>query len=201
VPGSPLDPRAEGTNGLIKQGATPVTEADDIISALRPIIGADFPAREDDAEEVEKSQAEPAADERARVIALLSPAPVSIDDLIRLSGTSPRIVRMVLLELEIAGRIERHGGGLVSLRPPTAPCEGCGSMCRVHCAGRSRQAPASKRQYIAPPDQALPRSLARPFRPLILRAARPHAEELSCRKQAHRQGFKSLRLSILRRYD
>jgi DNA processing protein len=115
VPGSPLDPRAEGTNGLIKQGATLVTEADDIVSALRPIIGADFPAREDDAEEVENSQAEPAADERARVIALLSPAPVSIDDLIRLSGTSPRIVRMVLLELEIAGRVERHGGGLVSL--------------------------------------------------------------------------------------
>jgi DNA processing protein len=45
----------------------------------------------------------------------LSPAPVSIDDLTRQSGTSPRIVRMVLLELEIAGRIERHGGALVSL--------------------------------------------------------------------------------------
>ena len=115
VPGSPLDPRAEGTNSLIKQGATPVTKADDIVSVLRPIIGPDLPAREDDAEEAEKSQAEPAPDERARVIALLSPAPVSIDDLIRLSATSPRIVRMVLLELEIPGRIERHGGGLVSL--------------------------------------------------------------------------------------
>jgi DNA processing protein len=115
VPGSPLDPRAEGTNSLIKQGATPVTEADDIISVLQPIIGADLPAREDDVEEAEKSPVEPAADERTRVIALLSPAPVSIDDLIRLSGTSPRIVRTVLLELEIAGRIERHGGGLVSL--------------------------------------------------------------------------------------
>jgi DNA processing protein len=114
VPGSPLDPRAEGTNSLIKQGATPVTEADDIVSVLRPIIGADL-AREDDAEEAEKSPAEPDPNERTRVIALLSPAPVSIDDLIRLSGTSPRIVRMVLLELEIAGRIERHGGGLVSL--------------------------------------------------------------------------------------
>jgi len=115
VPGFPLDPRAEGTNGLIKQGATPVTEADDIVSVLRPIIGADLPAREDDTDEAEKSRAEPAPDERARVIALLSPTPVSLDDLIRLSGTSPRIVRMVLLELEIAGRIERHGGGLVSL--------------------------------------------------------------------------------------
>jgi DNA processing protein len=45
----------------------------------------------------------------------LSPTAVLIDDLIRMSGTSPRIVRMVLLELEIAGRLERHGGGLVSL--------------------------------------------------------------------------------------
>jgi len=115
VPGSPLDPRAEGTNSLIKQGATPVTEADDIASVLRPIIGADLQAPEDDADETEKSSAEPAPDERACVITLLSPASVSIDDLIRLSGASPRIVRMVLLELEIAGRIERHGGGLVSL--------------------------------------------------------------------------------------
>ena len=82
VPGSPLDPRAEGTNSLIKQGATPVTEVDDMVSVLRPIIGAAHPAREDDAEEAEKLQAEPAPDERARVIALLSPAPVSIDDLI-----------------------------------------------------------------------------------------------------------------------
>jgi DNA processing protein len=115
VPGSPLDPRAEGTNSLIKQGATPVTEADDVVAVLRPILGADLAAREEDPVEEEKSQAEPAADERARVVALLSPAPVSLDDLIRLSGTSPRVVRMVLLELEIAGRLERHGGGLVSL--------------------------------------------------------------------------------------
>ena len=53
VPGSPLDPRAEGTNSLIKQGATPVTEADDIVSVLRPIIGAELPAREEDADEAE----------------------------------------------------------------------------------------------------------------------------------------------------
>jgi DNA processing protein len=115
VPGSPLDPRAEGTNSLIKQGATPVTDADDIVSVLRPIIGADLPAREEDAGADESPQVEPAHDERQRVIALLSPAPVSIDDLIRLSQSSPRVVRMVLLELEIAGRIERHGDGLVSL--------------------------------------------------------------------------------------
>jgi DNA processing protein len=60
VPGSPLDPRAEGTNSLIKQGATPVTEADDIISVLRPImgtdLGTDLSAREQDSEDEEKAQ-------------------------------------------------------------------------------------------------------------------------------------------------
>ncbi len=116
VPGSPLDPRAEGTNGLIKQGATPVTEAADIVTVLRPIMGLELPAREPEREEMESVQnVEPAPDERSRIVALLSPTPVSIDDLIRLSQTSPRVVRMVLLELEIAGRLERHGAGLVSL--------------------------------------------------------------------------------------
>ncbi|MGB6891781.1 MAG: DNA-processing protein DprA, partial [Xanthobacteraceae bacterium] len=115
MPGSPLDPRAEGTNSLIKQGATPVTEAADIITVLRPIMGQ-LPAREPEEEEMEAvGNIEPAPDERTRIVALLSPTAVSIDDLIRLSQSSPRIVRMVLLELEIAGRLERHGGGMVSL--------------------------------------------------------------------------------------
>ena len=119
VPGSPLDPRAEGTNGLIKQGATPVTEAADIISVLRPIMdaktldGKTFTLREP--ERPSPVDVEAAPDERARIVALLGPAPVSIDDLVRLSKSAPAVVRMVLLELELAGRIERHGGGLVSL--------------------------------------------------------------------------------------
>jgi DNA processing protein len=65
--------------------------------------------------EDEYSEADPAADERARIIGLLGPAPISLDDVIRLSGASPAIVRTVLLELELAGRLERHGGGMVSL--------------------------------------------------------------------------------------
>jgi DNA processing protein len=48
-------------------------------------------------------------------VSLLGPTPVGIDDLVRLSGSSPAVVRTVLLELELAGRLERHGGGLVSL--------------------------------------------------------------------------------------
>jgi DNA processing protein len=55
------------------------------------------------------------ADERARIVNLLGPSPISLDDLIRMADASPAVVRVVLLELELAGRLERHGGGLISL--------------------------------------------------------------------------------------
>ena len=51
----------------------------------------------------------------SEIVALLGPTPVSIDDLVRLAGRPPAVVRIVLLELEVAGRLQRHGGGLVSL--------------------------------------------------------------------------------------
>ena len=93
-----------------------MTEAADIVSAVQPILGLDLPAREPEISSGgSPDSAEPDASERSQVMSLLSPAPVSVDDLIRLSKTSPRAVRIVLLELEIAGRLERHGGGLVSL--------------------------------------------------------------------------------------
>jgi DNA processing protein len=115
VPGSPLDPRAAGTNGLIKQGASLVTEADDVINAVRPIMGRpiELPIAEtDDGSPIDH---EPDASERARIVNLLGPSPVGLDDLIRMANASPTVVRTVLLELELAGRLERHGGGLVSL--------------------------------------------------------------------------------------
>jgi len=117
VPGSPLDPRAEGTNGLLKQGATLVTEAADVIAVIEPILGRawEFPVEEPAPEATGPIGAEPAEDDRARIISLLGPTPSAIDDLVRMSRTSPAIVRTVLLELEIAGRLERHGGALVSL--------------------------------------------------------------------------------------
>ena len=117
VPGSPLDPRCEGSNGLIKQGAAVVTEASDVVSVLNPILGQSVPrlAREPDEVIPTVAPSEPGAEDHTRITELLGPTPVGMDDLVRLSGTSPAVVRTVLLELEIAGRIERHGGGLVSL--------------------------------------------------------------------------------------
>ena len=114
VPGSPLDPRAAGTNDLIKQGAALVTQAADIINAVTPIMERPiaFGAREEDGEPLDF---ETDASDRARIVNLLGPSPISLDDLIRMSSASPAIVRSVLLELELAGRLERHGGGLVSL--------------------------------------------------------------------------------------
>jgi DNA processing protein len=112
VPGSPLDPRAAGTNDLIKQGATLTTEASDVINAVEPIMGRPIELSEPDDGPMDFA---PDASDRARITDLLGPSPVLLDDLIRMAGSSPAIVRTVLLELELAGRLERHGGGLVSL--------------------------------------------------------------------------------------
>lgn len=115
VPGSPLDPRAEGTNGLLKQGATLVTEAADVVAVLEPILGQ---RREPSLSEPERATpagaGEPDTDARTRVIELLGPTPVGIDDLVRLANATPAMVHTILLELELAGRIARRPGGLVS---------------------------------------------------------------------------------------
>jgi DNA processing protein len=118
VPGSPLDPRAEGTNALLKQGATLVTDAADIISVLQPILGRSIDLPEDEPTAETDFDTVPSADARARVMGLLSPTPVAMDDLIRLSGAPPSLVRTILLELEVAGRITRRDGGLLAMLAP-----------------------------------------------------------------------------------
>ena len=114
VPGSPLDPRAQGCNLLIREGATLVQSVDDILEAVRPIDpralrapSARFPS-------------EPAGEmrdtDRVAVAALLGPVPVSIDELVRQSHLPVSVVQTALLELELAGRLERHAGGKASMK-------------------------------------------------------------------------------------
>jgi len=113
VPGSPLDPRAQGCNLLIREGATLVQSVDDILEMVRPI---DPRAVRAPAQGFEGSSPEDASDaERRAVVALLGPVPVVVDELIRQSGLAPALVQTVLLELELAARLERHAGGRVSL--------------------------------------------------------------------------------------
>ncbi|WP_145201014.1 DNA-processing protein DprA [Sphingobium sp. B2] len=115
VPGSPLDPRAQGCNQLIREGATLIQNADDVLEAvgsldIRMVRQGSF----DFAGEPVSSDV--AAGERSAVIALLGHAPVPVDELIRLSGLSPAVVQTVLLELELAERLDRLAGGRVRLR-------------------------------------------------------------------------------------
>ena len=112
VPGSPLDPRAQGCNQLIRDGATLVQSAADVMEAIRPFEG-----------KVESApvpyQAQPAQDYQSAlgsVEELLGPSPVPVDELIRLSGAPSGAVQTALLELDLAGRLDRHAGGKVSLR-------------------------------------------------------------------------------------
>ena len=114
VPGSPLDPRAEGTNGLLKQGATLVTEASDVIAVLEPILGRKIEPPAEEAPPPPEPEVLPDTEARTRILALLGPTPVALDDLVRLAETPPATVRTVLLELELAGRVERHRDGSVS---------------------------------------------------------------------------------------
>jgi DNA processing protein len=114
VPGSPLDPRAQGCNQLIRDGATLVQNAADVIEAIRPfqsqVRSAPVPYEHNPDEAVD------GADVLASVEALLGPSPAPVDEIIRLSGAPPGAVQMALLELDLGGRLDRHAGNKVSLR-------------------------------------------------------------------------------------
>ncbi len=115
VPGSPLDPRSEGTNGLIRSGATLITSAADVMEALAPMIGR--PPMQEGVEEPqhEGAQAMPTDAAREKVVEALGPTPVSIDEVIAHTGVKTQEVLLILLELDLAGRLERHSGGRVAL--------------------------------------------------------------------------------------
>lgn len=122
VPGSPLDPRARGSNRLIREGATLTETADDVLAVLRPMLGRSFgsPAFG------ERAAAEPApalpttADKTDGVLALieekLGPTPVEVDELVRQCGAPAAAVLTVILELELGGRVQRHPGNRIAWR-------------------------------------------------------------------------------------
>ena len=148
VPGSPLDPRAEGTNDLLKQGASICTSVDDVVTALEPVRSSDLVAlseagRElgeplwgeqalygvdpestprtrhgdefDDASGAPYRTGDEAEAARDRIVALLGLSPITLDELVRAAESSARAVRVALLELELAGRVE-YSGDRVALR-------------------------------------------------------------------------------------
>ncbi|MBB4198355.1 DNA processing protein [Rhodoblastus sphagnicola] len=143
VPGSPLDPRTEGTNDLLAEGAFMCRSADDVVERLAPLArrGAGYgmlaepgaayvheplwDEYDEDAPAVEPAPPERFAASRntsrtavaAPVEQFLSPTPLSVDELARASGWPPAEIRQRLQDLELENRIERHSGDRVSLRP------------------------------------------------------------------------------------
>lgn len=124
VPGHPLDPRAEGTNQLLKSGATLVTEPRDVLDVLAPQLARQHKGLTEDrlasftpepAPEPQTTRAsEPGDRERERVLAALGPNPIDIDEVVRATALDAREVRIVLMELDLAGEIARHGSQMVS---------------------------------------------------------------------------------------
>ena len=119
VPGNPLDPRAAGTNKLIQDGAGLVTSVEDITVVLAPILGRSFESS-DSIGTFEASPESPIImdidqSDRERVISALGVSPVDIDEIIRATRLQARQVQIVILELDLAGRLERHGNQMVSL--------------------------------------------------------------------------------------
>ncbi len=113
VPGSPLDPRARGCNDLIRQGATLVEGAEDVLRVLdaQPSVMAPDPPSYDLFDERNDPET---AGLRATVEDLLSPTPTPIDELARAADAPTSAVLAVLIELSLAGRAELLAGGLVA---------------------------------------------------------------------------------------
>jgi DNA processing protein len=115
VPGSPLDPRCEGANRLIKDGAQILTSAEDAIQALQGASQPRNPIFLEPDTTAPLPEPDTSEEGRTRVITLLSPTETHLDDITRESGLTPQMVAAIILELELAGRVTRQAGGTVAL--------------------------------------------------------------------------------------
>ena len=116
IPGSPLDARSAGCNKLIREGAVLVQSPEDVVELLSDFSGTPRSTFREPVAEFDYAPDELAETEPADIASLLTTAPVGVDELIRQSGETPAAVQLALLELEIAGRLERHAAGRVSLK-------------------------------------------------------------------------------------
>lgn len=128
VPGSPLDPRCRGSNDLIRQGAHLTETAQDVLDNLpdhplreglsrSPLFASREPPGFAEPEPWREATEAPAELARARqeIIELLGPSPTCVDDLARRCQFSAAAIMAVLLELELAGRVEMLPGNRVAL--------------------------------------------------------------------------------------
>lgn len=117
VPGSPLDPRAKGTNGLIRDGAHLLESAQNIFQELESLKNVPLNEREyqyfQDVKPPLPGEGE-LLEARKVIAESLSISPVCVDEIIRQCQISASVVQNVLLELELAGHVERHPGNMVS---------------------------------------------------------------------------------------
>ena len=115
IPGSPLDPRSRGCNQLIREGATLVQNAEEIAELVRPLDHRMHAAPARYVAPEPATIGDDTNDERQAVIDLMGMTYVSVDELVRQSGSSQANVQMVLLEMELAGKLERGAGGKVRI--------------------------------------------------------------------------------------
>jgi len=116
IPGSPLEARSHGCNHLIREGAVLVQEPGEVAELLSTFAGEPRSTFREPANGIDYTPEDLAQAEPADIAGLLTAAPVAVDELIRQSGTPAAAVQLALLELEIAGQLERHAAGRVSLK-------------------------------------------------------------------------------------
>lgn len=116
IPGSPLEARSHGCNHLIREGAVLVQEPGEVAELLSTFSGEPRSTFREPANGFDYTPEDLAQAEPADIAGLLTAAPVAVDELIRQSGTPAAAVQLALLELEIAGQLERHAAGRVSLK-------------------------------------------------------------------------------------
>ncbi len=119
IPGSPMDPRCQGTNALLKDGATLISSTQDVLNALNDFTPHATPKLtgfwEDEAVMEPSTPEQATGKEREMVEAKLSATPVQMEELLHQLPFPPSLILTILLEMELAGRIQRHPGGSISL--------------------------------------------------------------------------------------